>query len=97
MNLAGHIHFRTFYDFFCIKNYIETQGEDLSTVKVLYASRQFMLPNVLRRWSWCYSYFVWLCGFYYGVFHVESCLVLCSRVVVVFFFLFFFFQSCLAL
>ena len=22
-----------------------------------------MLPTVLRRWSWCYSYFVWLCGF----------------------------------
>ena len=32
-------------------------------------------------------YFVWICGFYYGVFHVESCLTLCSRV----------FQSCLAL
>ena len=25
-----------------------------------------MLPTVLMRWSWCYSYFVWLYGFYYG-------------------------------
>ena len=24
--------------------------------------------------------FVWLCGFYYRAFHVESCLALCSRV-----------------
>ena len=32
-----------------------------------------MLPTVLRRWSWCYSYFVWLCGFYCGAFHVETC------------------------
>ena len=27
-----------------------------------------MLPTVLRWWSWLYSYFVWLCGFYYGFF-----------------------------
>ena len=40
-----------------------------------------MLPTVLRRWSGCYSYFVWLCGFYYGAFHVEACLALCFRVV----------------
>ena len=24
-----------------------------------------MLPTILRRWSWCYSYFVWLCSFYH--------------------------------
>ena len=29
-----------------------------------------MLPTVLRRWPWCYSYFLWLCGFYYRAFHV---------------------------
>ena len=49
-----------------------------------------MLPTVLRRRSWCYSYC--LCGFvdvYYWPFHVESCLALCSRVV--------FSQSCLTL
>ena len=39
-----------------------------------------MLPTVLRRWSWCYSYCVCLCGFHFGAFHVESCLALCSRV-----------------
>ena len=49
-----------------------------------------MLPTVLRRCPWCYSYLVWLCGFHFGVFHVESCLALCSRVVVV---LLLFFQS----
>ena len=38
---------------------------------------------------------VWVCSFYYGAFHVESGLVLCSHVVVVLFccccFFFFFF------
>ena len=29
-----------------------------------------MLPTVLRQWSWPCSYFVWLCGFYYGAFRV---------------------------
>ena len=38
-----------------------------------------MLPTVLRRWSLCYFYFVWLCGFYYGAFHVESCVALFVR------------------
>ena len=36
-----------------------------------------MLTTVLRRWSWCNSYFVWLCGFYYQGFHPESCLAPC--------------------
>ena len=40
--------------YFCIKNCIGNQGEDLSTVK---------LPTILRRWSWCNSYFMWLCVF----------------------------------
>ena len=39
-----------------------------------------MLPTVRRLWPWCNSYCLWLCGFYYGTFHVESCLALCSRV-----------------
>ena len=29
-----------------------------------------MLATVLRRWPWCYPYFVWLCGFYCGTFRV---------------------------
>ena len=30
-----------------------------------------MIPTVLMRWSWCYSYFfVWICGFYCGAFHL---------------------------
>ena len=37
-----------------------------------------MLLIVLRRLSW-FSYFVWLCGFYYEVFHVESHLAPCSH------------------
>ena len=36
--------------------------------------------TVIRRWSWFYSYFVWLCDYYYGAFRVESCLALFSRV-----------------
>ena len=68
-----------------------------------------MLSTVLRRYSWCYTYFVWLCAFYYGAFHVESCFALCPHVVFVvvvvcfvlffvfvfllFFFLLFFFFS----
>ena len=34
----------------------------------------------LRRWSWCYSYSMWLCVFHYEAFYVESCLVPCSQV-----------------
>ena len=48
-------------------------------------SRLFMLPTVLMRWSWCSSDFVWFCGVYYGAFHVESCLALCSGVLSVLF------------
>ena len=40
-----------------------------------------LLPTVLRQWSWCNSYFVWLWGFCYGALRDEPC----------------FFQSCLAL
>ena len=40
----------------------------------------FMLLTVLRRWSRCCSYSVWLCGIYYGALHVWSCLALCSPV-----------------
>ena len=41
--------------------------------------RQLMILTILKRWSWRCSYFVWLCVFYYGSFHVEACLVLCPR------------------
>ena len=43
-------------------------------------SDERLTPTVLRLWFWCYSYFVLLCGFYYGEFYVGSCLVLRSRV-----------------
>ena len=36
--------------------------------------------TVLRRGAGVILIFVWLCGVYYGEFHVESCLALCSRV-----------------
>ena len=36
-----------------------------------------MQPTVLKRWSWCCSYIVWLCGFYYGGIHVDSCRIIC--------------------
>ena len=40
-----------------------------------------MLLTVLRRWSRCCSYSVWLCGLYYGVLHVlKSSRALCPRV-----------------
>ena len=40
-----------------------------------------MLLTILRRWSRCCSYSVWLCGLYYGALHVlKSCLALCSRI-----------------
>ena len=40
-----------------------------------------MLLTVLWRWSRCCSYSVWLCGLYYGVFHVlKSSRALCPRV-----------------
>ena len=39
----------------CIKNYIGTQSEDLTTVKALKTLRWFVLPTMLRRWSWCNS------------------------------------------
>ena len=57
--IQNHYKNRTF-DAFRIKNYKGTQGEDLSTVKVLSTPILFPLPTVLRRMSWCYSYFVWL-------------------------------------
>ena len=60
---------------FCIKNYIGTQGEDLSTVKVLCPPPVVMLPTVLRRWSWCWVYFVWLCVFTMGRFLLSLALL----------------------
>ena len=40
-----------------------------------------MLLTVLRRWSRCCSYSVWLCGLYYGALHVlKSSRDLCPRV-----------------
>ena len=62
VELGSHYTNRTFYVFLYFKNYISPQGEDL--------------PTVQRRYTLCYSYVVWLCGFYYGAFYVESCLVL---------------------
>ena len=55
------------------KNYIKSQNEDLSTVKVLSILRYFMLLTVQTGCSWCLYYVLCLCGFYYGAFHVESC------------------------
>ena len=42
---------------------------------------KFMLLTVLRRWSRCCSYSVWLYGLYYGALHVlKSYRALCPRV-----------------
>ena len=92
--LESHYASRTFY----VSLYLELHrdpGWRFVDSKSSLNPRLFMLPTVLRRWSWCYSCFVWLCGFYYGAFHVESCLALWSRVVVVVvvFLCFFFFFS----
>ena len=37
-----------------------------------------MLMTVLRRWSRCCSYSVWLCGLYYGALHVLQSVLPCS-------------------
>ena len=55
---------------FCIKTYIENQGEVLSTIQISLHpppptphthTRWSMLPTALWRWTKCNSYFVWLC------------------------------------
>ena len=38
-----------------------------------------MLPTVQTRWSLRCSYAIWLCGFYYEAFDVDSYLVLCCH------------------
>ena len=85
---GSHYANRTLY-VYCIKNYVGTQGEDLSTVKVFLPSGSLRYRPFEAAVSWFYSYFVWLSGFYYGAVRVESCLALCSRVVVFLFFVFF--------
>ena len=67
--------------YFCIKKYIGTQGEVCRQLKIFLNRRYFMLLTSLMRWSRCCSYFVWLCGLYYGALHVlKSCYALCPRV-----------------
>ena len=53
------------------------QYKSFNPTQVVYAA-----DPLLRRWSWCYSYIGWLCGFYYGALHVESYLALCYQIVV---------------
>ena len=50
--------------------------------------RLFMLPTVLRRWSWYNSYFVWFCGLCYEAFHVKSYLAPCSNKIMLLLFFF---------
>ena len=42
---------------FCSRYFIGSQGEDVSTVKLLSTTRWFTLPIVLRQWSWCNFYY----------------------------------------
>ena len=55
-----------FFFFFIIKNYFNP-----TKVNATDRSNAVVL---------CYSFFGWLCGFYYGAFHVESFLALCAHV-----------------
>ena len=71
-----------FFMCFCITKYIGTQGEVCRQLKIFPRPPPlFMLLAVLRWWSRCFSYFVWLCGLYYGALHVlKSSRALCPRV-----------------
>ena len=57
-----------------------SNDNDFSSSSTLLKDPHCLLPTVLRRWSWCWSYFVWLRGLNYVAFHVESCLALSSRI-----------------
>ena len=54
--------------------FTKVEVQSLSTVKNIFTPplphRLFMLLPVLRQWSHCCSYSVWLCGLYYGALHV---------------------------
>ena len=66
--------------YFCIKKYIGTQGEVCRQIKIFLTPppQYFVVLTVLRRWSRCCSYSVWLYGLYYGALHgVKSSRALC--------------------
>ena len=83
--------------YFCIKNYIGTQGEVCRQLKIFSNPPHRPPPPppigrskamaVLKRWSRCYS--VWLCGLYYGALHdlvfpcsLSSCFVIPFSIVI---------------
>ena len=48
----------------------------LDFVLTFFKPRWYILLTVLRRWSRCWSYFLFLCGLFYEVICFKSCLVL---------------------
>ena len=76
--VESHYASRTFY-VFCIKTYIESKCEDLSTAKVLYPPVVCATDNSKAVVLVLFLLFVWPSGFYHWAFRVESFLALCSR------------------
>ena len=60
--------------YFCIKNYSGTRVKFVGSKRSLNLIGSLgyciIILTVLRRWSRCCSYYVWLCGLYYGALHV---------------------------
>ena len=72
-------HYANIVCIFCIKNFVGTQCE-VCTVKDLYPPPHthtpavvYILLTVLRRWSRCCSYSMYLCSLHYDALHVWSC------------------------
>ena len=77
--------------FLCIKNYIGTQVDDLSTWDP--GGLWFILPTIQRQWFWCNSYFVWLCGLMPVIYFTTSCFIL-GLILLLFLMFFSTFQHC---
>ena len=93
-----------FFMYCCIKNYIGPHGERFvdsqdalphpHPVVVDFDSISFWSLHfhlLYYRTSWCKSYFVWLCVFYYGALLFDLVFVCCCCFVLFFLFCFFFF------
>ena len=77
--------------FLCIKNYIGTQVDDLSTWDP--GGLWFVLPIIQRQWFWRNSYFVWLCGSMPFIYFTTSCFIL-GLILLLFLMFFSTFQHC---
>ena len=58
------------FTYFCIKKYIGTQGEVCRQLEIFLTPMVVYATDRSKAGSQCCSYFVWLCGLYYGALHV---------------------------